>query len=89
MPAKHAFPPNATRADIFMLAMRVFTLGVIRGFAVGKNTHEEYLEEALATLMKYGIAPIHLVNVSEALVALLRVANDEYDAIDKNSDCPN
>jgi hypothetical protein len=82
-------PNGASQADIFMLAMRVFLLGVIRGFAVGKNTHEEYLDEALQTLVKYGIAPIHLVNVSNAVVALLHVANAEYDAIEKQDECPN
>lgn len=76
---------KASRADIFMLIVRLFVLSVARGFAQGKNNHEEELDTALNAIARYGIAPIHLVNVSQSLVALLKVINAEYDAIDEEN----
>jgi hypothetical protein len=79
-------PPTATRADVFMLIVRVMVLGTIKGFVLGRNTHREFLDEALESCARHGIAPIHLVNVSNVLVALLHTANAEYDAIDNQSE---
>jgi len=79
----HYIPPTATKADVFMLIVRIFALGVIRGFAVGKNTHAEYLQEALEMMTEHGIAPKHLVAVSNALVEVLHLANAEYDLINQ------
>lgn len=89
MSVKHNFPPSASRADVFMYIMRVFLLNVVKGFALGKNNYDQWVDAAFQALSEHGIAPIHLARVANAYVALLNVINAEYDEIEKKGECPN